>query len=684
MITATGIGSGLDIDGLVTQLVSAERAGSDLQLTRESNRIKVEMSAFASLKSSLANFQSSLGTLNSLSTFQQKKATTSDAAAVTVSASSKAVDNNYTVEVSQLADRHSLAANAVADTDTTTLGTGTLTIRFGTTDYTPGTDTYNGFTLNPDSSTANIVIDSSNNTLDGIMAAINEADIGVSASIVNDGSGYRLLLSSDKTGAENSLEIAVSDNDGNNSDTSGLSLFAFNSTATNLSQTRAASDAQFTVNGMAVSSAGNTVSTVIPDATLTLKKVTTDPVSIDIAEDNKKITDAINGFIAGYNKFRSTVKSLTSYDAEKKTGGPLQSDFTVRSIVGQVDNLMRSNIAGLSGDFTNMAEIGLSTDESGGLVLDTTRFNEVLASNKADVIGIFTAVGVPTDAGVAYKSASIDTAVNDYAVNITQIATSGTLASAGVLPNFGGGGTLTIDSGNDGFTVEVDGVDAGPLTLTNGVYSSGQALADEFQTQINGSSALKLAGKTVTVTYDNVGNKLVISSDTEGNSSTVNMLAVDTNTLADIGFDVASGTAGVDVAGTIGGEAATGAGRLLVADAGTQADGLNLVINGGATGARGSVGFTRGFVNQIQLYLDKLLDADEGSVESRIDALETRQTNLDSKRESLEAKWAAIEDRYLRKFNALDTLMASMQSTSSFLEGQLANLPKPNSVKSNN
>lgn len=682
MITATGIGSGLDIGGLVSQLVSAERAGSDLQLSRESARINVELSGFAALKSSLATFQSSLSGLDNLSTYDQKKATSSDTAAISVTANSTAIASKYAVEVSQLADSHALASNAAADTDVTTLGTGTITFRFGTTDYVPGTDTYNSFTLNPDSSTATITIDGTNNTLEGIMTAINDADIGVSASIVNDGSGFRLLLSSGRTGEENSLEIAVSDNDGNNTDNAGLSIFTFNAGSTNLGQTRAANDALFTINGLDVASAENTVSTAIPGATLTFNKVTTGVVNIDISEDTQKIVGAVNTFISGYNSFRATIKKLTAYDPATNTAGTFQGDFTVRSIVSQVDNMMRNSIAGLGGSFTNMAELGLKTDvSSGGLILDADKFNQVLASNKQDVISIFTALGIPDDQDVLYQGAGSATEVGNYSVNITQLAAAGSLAGTGVLPDFGGGGTVTIDADNDGFTLEVDGVDAGPLVLTAGVYSSGQALADEFQTQINGSPALKLVGKTVAVTYDNVGNKLVITSNTEGNSSTVNMLAVDTSTLAALGFDVASGTAGVDVAGTIGGEAATGAGRILISDAGTLPDGMKLMINGDTTGSRGSVAFTRGLANQIQLYLEKLLDADEGTIESRINNLDTRKTTLESKRQTLETKWAAVEERYLRQFNALDALMASLQSTSSYLQTQLASLPKPNSIK---
>lgn len=680
MISATGIGSGLDIDGLVSQLVSAERAGSDLQLNREGSRINVELSAFSALKSSLSSFQSSLSNLNTLSNFSKKSVSTSDPETVSVTATSSAINSSYSLVVTQLAEKHALATSGVSDKDTTALGTGEITFRFGTTDYDSGTDTYNSFTLNPESTTATLTIDSSNNTLEGIMAAINEADIGVSASIVNDGSGYRLLMASEKTGLENSLEISVSDDDGNDTDLSGLSMFAFNSGATHVEQTRAANDAQFSVNGIDVSASENIVKDVIPDATLTLKKVSADPVSIEISDDSQAITNAVDSFLVGYNKFKTTVNSLTSYNAEKNVAGTLQGDFTVRAIVNQVDNILRNSIEGLGGDFTSMAELGISTGESGNLELDKSKFAEVLASNKDDVIGIFSAIGVPDDPDIQFSKSGDLTAVGDYAINITQLASSGELAGSGVLPDFGGGGSVVIDTDNDDFSAEVDGIETGPLSITAGTYTSGEDLATEIQTRINGAKALKDAGKTVTVSYDSGASRFVLTSDSVGNSSTVNILSVDTNSATSLGLDVATGTAGVDVMGTIGGQAATGAGNLLVADEGTDAEGLNILVNGSTTGSRGSVAFTRGLASQINLYLDMLLDQDEGSIETRIDTLESRKSSLEKRREDLEAKWEAVEERYLRQFNALDTLMASLQSTSSYLETQLAALPEPNSV----
>lgn len=681
MITATGLGSGLDITGLVDQLVSAERAGPDLQLNRQSSRYSAKFSALGSLKGALSSFQSSLTNLNSVNNFGKNTATSSDSAKVSATASASAIPNQYAIEVSQLATSHSLASAAVADADTTTLGTGSITFSFGTTDYVEGTDTYNSFDLNADKSSVTIDITSGNNTLEGIMAAINAEDFGVSASIVNDGTGFRLLLRSEDTGGENSMAISVTDDDLDNTDASGLSLFAFNSSATNMGQTAAASDAQFTINGLSVSSATNSTTTAIPGVNLTLKEETTSPLNITVAQDTNAVVSAMNSFISGYNGFVTTANNLSAYDAENNIPSALVGDFTLRSVEGQVDNILRSAVSGLSGSVTTLSELGVTTSATGTLSLDSAKFLEVLKEYPEDVKHMFTAFATSGDEDVSFKSASSATVVGSYAVEISTLASSGAFTGSGELPDFAMGGSVTIDSDNDNFTIEVDGVDAGEITLAAGTYSSGAALAEEIQAKINGSEALREVGKTVSVSYDSGSDSFTITSDTIGSTSTVNMLAVDTNSAAQLGFSAISGVDGVDVAGTIGGIAATGAGNVLAAAAETDAEGLNLIIDGGALGSRGDVNFTRGIASQFDELLEAIL-AEESALNSRIDSYQDRIDDVADRREELELRWEAVRERYTAQFNALDTLLGQLESTSSYLQSQLDNLLKPNTGQS--
>lgn len=688
MITATGLGSGLDITGLVSQLVAAERAGSDLQLDRQNAKFTSKFSALGTLKGSLSTFRGLAGVVNTLSNFSKNTVTSSAFSELSATADSTAIANSYAVDVTQLASSHSLASAAFADSDTTTLGTGTMTIRFGTTDYTPevieppAAEVYTGFVLNPESSTANITIDSTNNTLEGIMGAINDADIGVSASIVNDGTGFRLLMTSDATGEENSLEISVDDDDLDDVDnTTGLSRFAFNSAATNLDQTAAAEDANFTINGLAVTSDSNTSTTAIPGVTLSLSTVTTSTVNLTVKADTNTITSGINSFVAGYNSYISTVNSLTSYDAEKDIPAVLLGDIVLRSLNGQVDSILRSAVSGITGAISTLSELGITTTSSGTLEIDSTKLAAALAANPLEAKQIFAAIGVPEDADISFKTSSDLTVVGDYAVNITTLATSGVHTGAAVLPDFPGVGTLDIDADNDEITFEIDGIDIGSITLTAGTYTTGNDLAAEIQTQINGTTAMRDADRTVVVAYDSGANTFSITSDEIGTLSTVNVLAVDTNTAAELGFSVSSGVDGVDVAGTINGDAATGAGNLLTADAGSDAEGLGLIIGGTTTGARGNVNFTRGIANQLDLLLDEFLDT-EGALEDRIDTYQDRIDDVAARRAKMELRWEAVEARYSRQFNALDSLLAGLQSTSAYMENQFKNLVKPNAINS--
>lgn len=686
MITATGLGSGLDINGLVSQLVAAERSGSDLQLDRRNAKLNSKFSALGSLKGVLASFQSSLTSVNSYNNYSKISANSSVPTELAAFSKSSAIPNNYAIDISQLATSHSLASAAIADSDTTTLGTGSITIRFGTTDYTPAVveppsaESYDGFVLNPDSATATINIDGTNNTLEGIMGAINDADVGVSASIVNDGSGFRLLVTSDATGTENSLEVSIDDDDLDDADTSGLSQFAFNSNATNLGQTAAAVDANFTVNGLAVVDSSNTVDSAIPGVTLTLKSVSTSTISLPVATDFSAVKNGINSFLSGYNGFIKAANALSAYDAEKDIPAALTGDFTLRSINGQIDNIVRNSIAGLSGSITNLAGIGITTTSTGELTIDNTILDAALAANPIEVAQLFAAVGVPTDADITYTSSSSATETGDYAVVVTTLATAGVHTGAGVLPDFPGAGTLLIDADNDEITFEIDGIDIGSITLTPATYTTGTDLADEIQARINGTTAMRDASKTVDVVYDSGSNSFSITSAELGSESTVNVLAVDTNTAAELGFSVSSGTDGVDVAGTIDGITAIGTGNVLTADSGSGAEGLSLVIAGSTTGSRGTVNFTLGAANQLDVLMGSFLDV-EGPLESRIDSFQTQIDQLAERRAELELRWEAVDARYRRQFNALDSLLAGLQSTSAYMETQFANLVKPNSIK---
>lgn len=678
MITVSGVGSGLDIESLVTQLVAAEREPTDNRLLRQDAQLTAELSAFGQLKGALASFQVGLTALNSFSTFGQRVTSSSDEAVATVSASEAAEVGSYSLAVSQLSTNHSLASAGYSSPGDT-VGEGELTIRFGTTDYVspdPGPESYNGFTVNTQRQSATLTIDSSNNTLEGVRDAINNADIGVSATIVNDGSAYRLLLNSGFTGAENSLEVSVSDTgDGNDTDAAGLSALAFNASAVNLSQTVAAQDAQFSLNGLSISSASNSVSGVLDGVDIELNDLTgTTPVTIGVSEDRAGVKSAVESFVDGYNTFIATANAVTAFDPTTLSAAALQGDFSVRSISAQLRQVITNEVDGFSGAINTLSAAGVTTNTDGTLTVDSAALDTAIEENFDQISGLFSAAAFATDTGITYLGSTDATEVGSYAVEITQLSSQGAFTGAAALfPR-------VIDADNDNLTVTIDGVESNSIALTQGSYTTGAEFASELQARINEDINLIAAGQSVTVAYN--GSALVITSDSLGSGSSVSITAVDTNTSADLGLSVGAGTPGQDVAGTIDGIAAISSGNVLTAAPGSGAEGLRIQVSGGALGSRGDIAFSRGVADQLNSLLTNFLQ-DDGILDARTDGIEERVDAIDDARDALDRRMEIFETSLRARFTALDTLLAQLQTTSSFLTQQLAALPEPNSINRN-
>ena len=379
-ISSLGIGSGLDLSAIVAGLVEAERAPSENRLDAKQESVTTKLSAFGALKSSLSLFQGSLSSLQSSSTFNGKTATTSDESVLSTFASSIADSGSYEVEVSKLAKAHSLATSALTAFDSVddTVGSGTLTIQFGTTTTGP-------YSFSADTSKAAqaITVSEANNntTLSGLRDYINENDFGLSASIVNDGSGYRLTLTSDESGAKNSMEITVTDDgDGMNEDNAGLSQLAFNAAAqVSMGQTVTAQDAELTVNGLAITRESNSVTGAIDGVTLNLLKADIgNVVNVEVSVNTEGVKAAIEGFVEGYNGLASTIDTLSSYDTEDNSVGILIGDFTVRSITSQLRSVLSTSVSQLSSSYQSLSAIGIKTTDKGALQLDSATLDEAL------------------------------------------------------------------------------------------------------------------------------------------------------------------------------------------------------------------------------------------------------------------------------------------------------------------
>lgn len=661
-ITSLGIGSNLDVNGIISSLMALERQPVTALDTKEAS-YQAKLSAYGSLKGSLASFQSAAQALSTPAKFLAQKAAVADASIFSATAAGGAASGSYSVEVGVLAQAQKLKSSGTAFAATSsTIGSGTLTIDFGT---------YSGdsFTLNPDKASKAISIASGQSSLAGIRDAINAADAGVTAGIVNDGSGYRLTLSSRDTGAANALRVIVADNDGTNTDTSGLSQLMFDgrsvSGVKNLTQSAAAQNASVTIDGILISKASNTITDAIEGVTLNLLKQSTAGTTTNllVVRDSTGIRNAVESFVKAYNDSAKSLKDISAYNAATKQAAVLQGDGAVRSIQSALRNVLNSALTTAGGGLTMLSDIGIAFQTDGTLALDSAKLQTVVDDPTKDISTLFAAVGKPTDSLVSFAGASSSTKAGNYALNVSQLAAQGA-----ALGNVALGGTTTITAGlDDALGLDVDGI-AATVTLTAGDYTPAQ-LAAEIQSKINGASVLTAGGSQVTVSL--ASGTLSITSNRYGSASKIQSISGSALAGTFGTADYTNGT-GKDAAGTIGGVAAIGSGQTL-SGAGDAA-GLSLKISGGATGARGSVKFAQGYAAQLDKLLGAIL-ASDGTLTSRTDGINRSIKDLGPRRDALNLRLAAVEKRYRAQYTALDMVMSNMTKTSTFLQQQLANLP---------
>ncbi len=670
-ITSLGIGSGLNIQDIVGKLVEAEKAPTEARLTRQRDDIQAKLSGLGQIKSDLASLRDALQNLKSPIFWQRRQATSSDDQVLTATAGSVAREGSYQVTVNRTAQSHALATSGFSAVDEV-VGTGTLTIRFGTWSYAQDGNPQS-FTADPEVPSQTLVIDASNNTLSGIRDAINRAGIGVRASIVNDGSGFRLVLSSTETGAKRALEISVSDGDGNATDPLGLSRLAFNPSALNLTQTRQGQDAELIVDGLTVTSASNLVTGVIDGVTLNLKSASVEKaVNLTVGVDEEAITQSLQKFVDAYNLLKGHVAELTAFNQDgSQPNGVLLGDGTLRAVDNQLRRTLGQVVQGLeNAGIRSLVDVGLASDRSTGqLSLDAEKFKQLLRAQPEALKALFATQGTTTDAQVQYFGATSKTRAGTYSLEVTQLATQGSYQGAAVLPDFATT-PLVIDGNNDEFTLEVDGVRSGTISITQGSYASGEALAQEIQNRINADAALKAASRHVEVSYDADNRRFVLTSATYGSSSNVAFVSVDTNTAAELGFSLGAGTAGQDVAGKINGLEAVGKGQFLTGAEGDPSEGLQLKIVGGALGERGSATLVRGVADRLDDLIRSLSETG-GLLGGKMDSLNQRLAKLAEQERRLNDRMEQLESFYLKKFNAMDALVAQFKSTSDYLSQQL-------------
>ena len=358
-IISSGIGSGLDIAGLVQQLVAVEGDPAQIRIAQGESRTQAKLSAFGSLKASLSVFNDQLEKMKELDTLLIRKASSADETLLTVTVDTTALPATYGVEVLQLAQAQELQSGSFASS-TAVVGTGTLSIKVGTDSF-------------------SIAIDSTNNTLKNIRDAINNAvdNTGVSATIVNGDTGSFLLLTGENTGSTQSMIVTQSGGDG------GLSALEYDppNMLNSLTETATAQDAQIKIDGFTVTSANNAVVGAVEGVTLNLVKADVGTTTqIKIENDLDAVRAQINAFVDSHNDLIDSFDTLTAFNADLELAAPLLGDSILRGVRDQIRRAMGTAVATISATFNSLTDIGIETDVEGKLTVDSTTLDGVLTT----------------------------------------------------------------------------------------------------------------------------------------------------------------------------------------------------------------------------------------------------------------------------------------------------------------
>jgi flagellar hook-associated protein 2 len=365
-------GSVINVSSLVSQLVAATQAPQQALIDNQTQQVTTQISALGTLKGALSTFQSSLSALSSPGAFQLETANSSAPTVFTASAGKGAPAGNYNVAVSALATAQQLLSNPVTGS---TIGTGTLQLSLG-------------------SGSFSISVDSTNNTLAGLAAAINSAsgNPGIAASVLQGADGAHLLLSSAQTGAANT--IAVTETDGGNA----LAALTYGTGNTaNYTQEAAAQNAAFSISGVSFTSPGNTVSDAMSGVTLNLLGTsptsgtppTPTPATLSIANDTTTISGNIQAFVSAYNTLQGTLVQLGGYNSATNTAGAMMGDAGLQGIHSQIRQALYSIVNTGSSTYNTLASIGITTNRDGTLSANGAKLSAALGSNVSAVSQLF-------------------------------------------------------------------------------------------------------------------------------------------------------------------------------------------------------------------------------------------------------------------------------------------------------
>jgi flagellar hook-associated protein 2 len=620
-----GLATGLDTKTIIKQLMDIEAIPVN-QLKQQKSVYQARDTAWQQVLARVKAFQQKIAAVADRSAWGKHASATSsnpDAVGVTVAGSPSPTSISFTV--SRLASTHQVKADTVFTSGNDLVGAGTLTLTVDGTDHT--------------------VVTTATTTLNDLRGQINALGAGVSASVLTvDANQVRLVLTSNPSGDLGQFTASGTQ----------ATLVGFTVAQTGL-------DAQLTVGSgggaIAIERASNTITDLVAGLTINLKATSASAVTISADRDPEAAIKAVKEMVTELNATISTVASLSAYNAETKTAAPLTGDNTARRMLLDIRKAVSGAVAGLTGNYLAAGDVGVSLNRGGTVAVDEIKLRAALEKDFDGVMAVFARTGTTTDARATYASSTKDTVDGTYAITITTAAVKASvLGSVYAAP--GADSTFTITSGSLVASVTINTGD--DLTTAVG--------------RIN--TALAAVGITTNAATASSG-KISLDESRYGTDASFTVAAND--------FGLAGTFSGVNVAGTIGGNAATGSGSALTGTT-LNTKGIALAVTASAAdvaGAGGSLGLgsvsvITGFGKGLQDLVDRLDDSDTGIDVAR-DGAQAQISRIDKRIEAMEARLERKNGALIRQFAALEVAMSRLQAMSSSLTSQLAGLPKSQS-----
>jgi len=674
IISSLGAGSGIDVTGLISGLVEAERAPTVQRLDTKETTVSAQISAFGSLKSAMSDLQSLVSIVADSETYNARGVTFPNTDNITPnSVEAGAQLGSFQIEVGAVALSQSLVLETNSDKDATLGLSGELSLQFGAWSYSGvDSDIPTTFTANTDREPFTVEI-TINDSLSSIANKINEANSGATASVLKIGDNHQLMLTM-PSGVNNAVKI-TSDN------TADLGLFEFNELAySDVEETQQAKNAAITVNGLPIVRDSNNITDVIEGFDFTINKPTEtgEFISFSVEQDSSIGEQAIRDFVEGFNLFIESAKQITSYTrSEEDNGfvkGDLANDSIAKTLVNRLRQTMSAQIQGASGKFDSLSALGVRTNLDGTLSIDETTFRNVIDTDFSQLEALFTPTAVSESSRVIVGQGSQigRTETGNYKVAITQDPTQGVLVGDVLSETF----AVPLDTslGDYSLKLSIGAVTTGAIALT-GTYSNASELGDALETLINSDANLAANKLAVEVKYLPDTNQFQITNTAYGSASTVDITlsGAEMNTL---GLTTSqTGVAGTDVTGTIDGIAGFGAGQVLLPPIDHPAYGLTFrVLDGASADGVFDLSFSRGVAGELNFLINRFLSS-SGPIAAREDTLDVQLEKIDTDRTELDTRLEKYEARLTAQFIAMERIIASLNSTGSSLDGILERLP---------